>query len=145
MKGTSLNLRWLILNYLPTVDMVSHCILCCLSQTWSANLELFVLPKWTFFICSDRRMPWGLPISLKYCFPHSHRSQYITLLVSDVETLGVVILGKLPIVLQEQKTVDTQHILISPSFLWNSLGTVWQQYPLFTLCHPKSSYGQPYQ
>ena len=86
MAAGSLNLRRPILDSLPTMDTASHCILCCLPQPCSANLEVFVLTNWTFFMCSDTRTSRGLPVSLKDCAPHSHESQYIMVFVSNVDT-----------------------------------------------------------
>ena len=120
MKGNSLNLRCPILNYLPTVDMVSHCILWCLPQTWSANLEVFVLPNWTFFMCSDTLTPKVVPFLRSIVFyTHTEVGILHSLwcfgmflpLASNVETLGVVVFSKLPMVLREREVVHTLHLL----------------------------------
>ena len=62
--------RQLLEFTLSNLELFTYCghgipLYSMLSQTWSANLEVFVLPNWTFFICSDRRLLWGLPQKIK--------------------------------------------------------------------------------
>ena len=75
------------------------------------QFELFVLPIWMFFMCSDMQTLSGLTVSLKHCAPHSHKIWYITFFVSNVKTHGVALLSKLPMVFQEWKSVHTLHLL----------------------------------